>query len=99
MAFENNELFDAEFYLATNSDVAKAIAEGSLQSPIQHFNDFGRFEKRDPSLLFNNKFYLDSNSDVGSEVTSGKVDHALKHFTRRGQYEQRDRYFHTRRSS
>lgn len=90
MALDNNELFDVEFYLGANPDVAKAVAEGPFKSAIQHFTAYGRFERRDPSLLFDTDFYLDTNSDVEAELASGRLRYALRHFTKHGQYEQRD---------
>ncbi|MBD2184851.1 hypothetical protein [Aerosakkonema funiforme] len=36
MAFDRSELFDTQFYLATNPDVAKAVGAGLFTSAFQH---------------------------------------------------------------
>ncbi|MCW6511935.1 glycosyltransferase [Lichenifustis flavocetrariae] len=46
------KLFDAEWYLARNRDVAS-----SGLSPIKHFVRHGSYENRDPSPAFDSEFY------------------------------------------
>jgi len=58
--------FDASFYLSTYPDVAAAISRGTVQSAEQHYNDFGRFESRNPNAFFNTAFYLAQYPDVAS---------------------------------
>jgi len=58
--------FDASFYLSQNPDVAAAISRGTVQSAEQHYNDFGRFESRNPNAFFNTAFYLAQYPDVAS---------------------------------
>jgi len=58
--------FDASFYLSQNPDVAAAISRGTIQSAEQHYNDFGRFESRNPNAFFNTAFYLAQYPDVAS---------------------------------
>jgi len=58
--------FDASFYLSTYPDVAAAISRGTVQSAEQHYNDFGRFESRNPNAFFNTAFYLAQYPDVAA---------------------------------
>lgn len=51
--------FDAEFYLASNKDVAEAGVD-----PFAHFMVFGAREKRDPRHDFSLGRYLDLHADV-----------------------------------
>ena len=56
---ENSGLFDKEYYLRTNPDIAEAGVD-----PIQHYLEFGWKEGRNPSAAFSNDFYLNCHSDV-----------------------------------
>jgi Protein of unknown function (DUF616) len=47
-------LFDGDWYLASNPDVAAARAD-----PWRHYVDFGAAEGRDPNPLFDSDWYLD----------------------------------------
>jgi len=58
--------FDASYYLSQNPDVAAAISRGTVQSAEQHYNDFGRFESRNPNAFFNTAFYLAQYPDVAA---------------------------------
>jgi len=73
-------LFDAEYYLEQNPDVAEAGAD-----PIRHFVEFGAREGRRPHRLFDPTYYLDWNPDVAA---SG--DNPLEHYIVHGAYEGRD---------
>jgi hypothetical protein len=53
-------LFDKDWYLAQNPDVAKAGAD-----PMEHYLLSGGLEGRDPSPLFDSDWYLAQNPDVG----------------------------------
>ncbi|MEM7226507.1 MAG: matrixin family metalloprotease [Pseudomonadota bacterium] len=59
-AFES-VLFDEEFYLFDNPDVAAAGLD-----PKAHYDGFGRHEGRDPSALFDTSFYLEEYADVAA---------------------------------
>jgi GT2 family glycosyltransferase/SAM-dependent methyltransferase len=52
-------LFDVEWYLSQNPDVATHGAD-----PIAHYLKRGAFEGRDPSRAFSSQWYLDQNPDV-----------------------------------
>lgn len=52
-------LFDPQFYLAKYKDIT--VETGDL---IEHFLEYGGFERRSPSKEFNTAFYLDKYPDV-----------------------------------
>ncbi len=80
-------LFDEGFYLAKNSDVATAVANGTFSSGAQHFFTFGDHEKRDPSAFFQTDYYLAQNPDVVNVVSP--TFSAFDHFTNFGAEEGR----------
>ncbi|WP_017718112.1 pre-peptidase C-terminal domain-containing protein [Kamptonema formosum] len=86
---DTNALFDESFYLAQNQDVAQAVSSGGFSSGLEHFQEYGKFEKRDPSALFDTTFYLEFYSDVATAVEKGQVT-AIDHFVNNGQFEKRD---------
>lgn len=57
--FKKSKLFDAEYYLSRNKDVADAG-----MSPIKHFLRYGAQERRNPSEQFDVAYYIRSNPDV-----------------------------------
>ncbi|HIK49559.1 MAG TPA: hypothetical protein IGS17_01345, partial [Oscillatoriales cyanobacterium M59_W2019_021] len=89
MSLNTNDLFDAEFYLANNPDVAAAV-ENRRTNALQHFQEFGQFEGRDPSVFFNTQFYLNRNQDVAGEISRGTVKSAIAHYLQFGQFEGRN---------
>ena len=52
-------LFDGEWYLVNNPDVAQAKGDS-----LMHYLFYGGFEGRDPGPNFSNKWYLDTYKDV-----------------------------------
>jgi GT2 family glycosyltransferase len=56
-----SDLFDADFYLAANPDVA---ARGL--DPLAHYLRHGAREHRSPHPLFDARYYLESNPDVAA---------------------------------
>ena len=52
-------LFDKDWYLSTNTDVAEANMD-----PLTHYLRFGGFEGRDPGPDFDSSWYLDTYKDV-----------------------------------
>jgi len=60
----NTLFFDEQFYLQQNPDVAAAVSRGIIASGAQHFEQFGRFEARNPNAYFNTSFYLGQYPDV-----------------------------------
>lgn len=85
----DRELFNENFYRATNPDVAAAISRGDVSSGFDHFIRFGEFERRNPSAFFDSSYYLQQNQDVAAEVTAGRTS-AFEHFILRGQLERRN---------
>lgn len=57
-------LFDEAYYLATNADIAAAVAAGRVASGFDHFLSFGFREARDPNALFDVSYYFVQNPDV-----------------------------------
>jgi pimeloyl-ACP methyl ester carboxylesterase len=82
-------LFDSNFYLENNPDVAVAVASGETDA-LQHFQEFGQFEGRDPSLFFNTQFYLANYPEVVTAIDDGKVDSAFNHYLQFGQFKERN---------
>jgi len=62
----NSFVFDEQFYLTQNPDVAAAVSAGGFASGQAHFNAFGRFEGRDPNAYFDTSFYLGLYPDVAA---------------------------------
>jgi len=74
------ELFDADWYLTQNPDVAQAGI-----NPLLHYVRHGAEEGRDPSPFFHSKWYLTQNPDVAQAGTN-----PLLHYVRHGAEEGRD---------
>ncbi len=85
----DRDLFNENFYRATNPDVVAAISTGQFSSGFDHFIRFGEFERRNPSAFFDSSYYLQQNQDVAAEVTAGRTT-AFEHFILRGQLERRN---------
>ncbi|MCT7956395.1 DUF4347 domain-containing protein [Laspinema palackyanum] len=75
--------FDAEYYLAQNTDVAAAVENGTFRSAAEHFGAFGFAEGRAPSELFGAE-YLSQNTDVAEAVTNGTFRSGFEHFIKFG---------------
>src|SRR5215471_20910549 len=73
-------LFDAEWYLAQNPDVAAAGI-----NPLVHYLRHGPADGRDPNALFDTKWYLAQNPDVAAEGIN-----PLVHYLQNGAGEGRD---------
>ncbi len=58
-----NALFDTDYYLVNNRDVAAAVARGEVTA-WGHYSNYGWKEGRDPSAFFNTRAYMDTNADV-----------------------------------
>ena len=74
-----SELFDADWYLETYSDVQKDSID-----PAEHYLLYGANEGRKPSPNFDGKWYLQANPDVASENTN-----PLIHYIKFGREEKR----------
>ena len=84
------QLFDEDFYLNQNPDIAAAVDAGVFVSGYHHFVEFGIAEGRNPSLLYNEGFYLANNPDVANAVATGVISSGLDHFLNSGHEEGRD---------
>lgn len=84
------QLFDEEFYLRRNPDVADAVARGIFTNGFEHFIESGQYERRDPSALFSFSFYQSLYPDVADAVLQAGFDSEFDHFIKRGQSENRD---------
>lgn len=80
-------LFDANWYLTHNPDVAAAVSAG-LITARDHFEMYGILENRSPNALFDPEFYLAHNPDVAAAVNAGLLG-ATQHFMLYGQFEAR----------
>jgi len=85
----NSDLFNETFYRNTNPDVAVAISNGFFRNGLDHFLQFGQFEKRNPSAFFDTAYYLQANFDVANAVNS-QITTAFAHFINAGQNEGRN---------
>ncbi len=83
------DLFNNDYYLSKNADVAAAVKNGQISSGFDHFNSFGKFENREASIFFNSSFYLEKNTDVANAVNN-KQTTAIDHFLAFGQFENRN---------
>lgn len=78
--FSPHPLFDADWYLRTNPDVAI-----SGVNPLEHYIRIGAAEGRDPHPLFDTDWYLEHYPDVAASGVN-----PLTHYVFRGGREKRD---------
>ena len=79
-------LFDSQYYLEQNPDVATALAGGDFSGdPLLHYVEAGAREGRDPNPFFDSDYYLTSNPDVAAEGFN-----PLEHYILFGSAEGRD---------
>lgn len=81
-------LFDSQFYLKHNPDVAAAVQQGWITA-VEHFQQYGMAEGRSPFSLFNAEYYLAMNPDVAQAVSTGAAS-VVQHFMSFGANETRD---------
>jgi len=77
-------------YLASNPDVKAAIADGLLNSGLEHYLSFGAAEGRGPYHLFDESWYLNTYPDVAQAVAAGWYADAHEHYSRFGWSELRN---------
>jgi Bacterial pre-peptidase C-terminal domain len=82
-------LFDRQYYLENNPDVAVAVARGTVSSPFDHYRKIGKFENRNPNALFDANYYLNTNTDVLISARENGFSGA-DHFIAFGQFENRN---------
>lgn len=73
-------LFDPDYYLSNNPDVAQAEAD-----PLLHFMTYGVYEGRKPNPFFDPRYYLERYPDVAAAR-----DNPLVHYLTHGAAEGRD---------
>ena len=72
-------VFDPEFYLLSNNDVAAAVDNHLFSSGLEHFGLFGGVELRAPNELFVPSEYLELNADVAAAFDLGVIKHPFLH--------------------
>lgn len=83
--FNQFPLFNEQYYLANNPDVAAAVNSGAISSGAEHFTSFGLAEGRTRiSAFYNEQTYLTANPDVAAAVASGALRSGLQHFALSG---------------
>lgn len=75
---QSSGLFDREWYLKKNPDVARAGVD-----PVRHYMIHGGFEGRDPGLYFSSRWYLETYGDVKNSGMNPLV-HYLKYGRKEG---------------
>ncbi|MCT7997449.1 transporter substrate-binding domain-containing protein [Laspinema olomoucense] len=81
--------FNENAYLQQNSDVARAVTNGSFTSGLHHWTTFGFKEGRTPQVAFSENFYRDYYPDVANAITNGGFSSGLEHYARFGAAEGR----------
>lgn len=84
--------YNEQFYLNNNPDVQAAVNNGTFDSGLEHFIEFGLDEglaggRGAPSealSFFNETSYLEQNPDVDKAIQQGVLDSGLEHFVRFG---------------
>jgi hypothetical protein len=72
---------DEAWYLATNPDVAEAIADGIVQDAKDHYISAGYYEHRMPyEIRVDGEWYLAQYADVQEAVKTGKIATPRHHF-------------------
>lgn len=62
-----SHLFDLDYYLDRNPDVASALAGGNFNGdPLLHYVEAGASEGRDPNPYFDTDYYLAQNPEVAA---------------------------------
>jgi len=81
--------FDQGYYLTNNADVVVAISQGHFANALDHYNQFGGKELRQPNATFNPQYYAINNSDVLNAVSSGTFASVFAHYQEFGETENR----------
>ncbi|MCT7989049.1 transporter substrate-binding domain-containing protein [Laspinema olomoucense] len=81
--------FNENAYLQQNSDVARAVTNGSFNSGLHHWTTFGFKEGRTPQIAFSENFYRDYYPDVANAITNGGFSSGLEHYAQFGAEEGR----------
>jgi hypothetical protein len=83
-------IFDENFYLDSYPDVKAAVDAGTIQSGLEHFQQYGLAEGRVlVSPFYDEQSYLDTNPDLAAVVQAGTFKSGLDHFIQFGEAEGR----------
>ncbi|GAB4276642.1 MAG: hypothetical protein Fur0025_01960 [Oscillatoriaceae cyanobacterium] len=89
MALNLLDLFDADYYLEQNPDIATFVGQNTTKA-LNEFLNAGQFDGRDPHPLFETAFYLEQNPDLTAALADNKQPSTWLHFLNFGQFESRD---------
>lgn len=78
--FRTSALFDPDFYIAQNPQVAMQIAAGLYASPLEHFVRVGLTAGHAFCPDFDRHFYLTHHPDVAQAIADGSVPSAEWHY-------------------
>jgi hypothetical protein len=85
----SSAIFDQSYYLTNNADVVVAISQGNFANALDHYNQFGGKELRQPNNTFNPNYYSINNPDVLNAVSSGTFVNVFAHYQEFGEGENR----------
>jgi cyclophilin family peptidyl-prolyl cis-trans isomerase len=77
-------LFNEEYYLARNPDVAAAVAAGTVASGYAQFIAVGQFSGAAPSIYYSDAYYFAANPGVQAAVQAGAFASGYQHFMKTG---------------
>jgi len=83
------KFFDETYYLASNPDVAAAVASGLLAYGYEHFLQAGIYEGRSPNQYYNEADYLARHTDVRDAIAAGFFKSGIQHYLMYGYAENR----------
>lgn len=79
------DIFDEEWYLSSNPDVAEAIRKRAVPSALNHFAMSGIYEGRLPCAFpLDEDHYLQQHQDVARAIEAGEFKAAAEHFFKIG---------------
>lgn len=88
--------FNESWYLSNNAGVAAAVKAGQFSSGLEHYNQVGRAEGRQPNQIsdatgnpFSESHYLRANTDVAKAVAEFQYDSGYDHYLLHGKAEGR----------
>lgn len=79
-------IYNEQFYLRNNPEVATAVARGEFLDGFDHFIQIGQFENRDPNKVLDLDAYLAANPDVQGAIDAGSFASAFDHFAQVGRF-------------
>jgi hypothetical protein len=80
-------LYDEQYYLKMNRDVAGVVCDGVYASGFEHFLEFGRAEHRHATEIFDPGFYQTEYADLPRGWRPGELlDHFLRYGLKEGRH-------------